>query len=268
MNTFKEILSDHINGRRQIAKLARTDIVKTYRGAAFGWAWALIKPGITIFVYWFAFSIGLRHGKPVAGYPWFLWFISGMIPWFYMKDAITIGAGAIRRYKYLVLRIKFPVDTIPSFVNLSAFLVNCILIAIMLVIFCVMGYPPSIYWLQLPLYMLMMLLFFNMWAIFSSMLSSISVDFLNLVKSLTTALFWLSGIVYDATNISNIWIRRVLMINPVTIICNGFRYTLIYHKWFWEFPHQLRNYCILLVIMTIMACWAYKKLVKDIPDVL
>ncbi|MGN0710016.1 MAG: ABC transporter permease [Anaerovoracaceae bacterium] len=249
-------------------KLAKSDIIKTYRGAAFGWAWAIIKPSVTIFVYWFAFSVGLRHGKPVNGYPWFLWFIAGMIPWFYMKDAIVGGAGAIRRYRFLVLRIKFPVDTIPTFVNLASFAIDCILIAIMVLLYWIGGYPPTIYLLQLPLYMLMMLVFFNMWSIFASMLSAISADFLNLVKSFVTALFWMSGIIYDATGIQTLWIRRILMVNPVTIIVNGFRYTLVYHRWFWEFPHQMRNYCILLVIMTMLACWAYKKLVKDIPDVL
>ena len=47
----------------------RADLVKTYRGAALGWAWAIIKPAVTIFVYWFAFEIGLRAGKDVNRFP-------------------------------------------------------------------------------------------------------------------------------------------------------------------------------------------------------
>ena len=92
MKTIKEILGAHISWRKQIFKLAKADIIKTYSGAALGWAWALIKPTITIFVYWFAFSIGLRVGRDVNGIPYALWLIAGVIPWFYMSDMITQGS--------------------------------------------------------------------------------------------------------------------------------------------------------------------------------
>lgn len=65
MGTFVEIVKEHIEYKQQIFKLAKSDIIRTYRGAALGWLWALIKPVTTIFVYWFAFTIGLRGGKAV-----------------------------------------------------------------------------------------------------------------------------------------------------------------------------------------------------------
>ena len=60
MHSLIEILKDHFQYRQQIFKLAKADLVKTYRGAALGWAWAIIKPAVTIFVYWFAFAIGIK----------------------------------------------------------------------------------------------------------------------------------------------------------------------------------------------------------------
>ncbi len=268
MSTLKEILRDHIRYRKQILKLAKSDIIKTYRGAAIGWAWAIIRPSITIFVFWFAFSIGIRKGQPVDGYPFILWLIAGYVPWFYMRDCLNSGSGAIRRYRYLVKRIKYPVDTIPTFTSLSYFIVNLGLQLIMFLIYVGMGYMPTIYYLQIPFFWLLMFLFFTAWSLFGSMLSAISKDFLNFIKSITSALFWLSGILYDATKIDIEWIRRILMFNPVTIIANGFRNSLIYHKWFWETPTEMRNFAILLVIMFALAVWSYRKLKKEIPDVL
>ena len=113
-----EIIKDHITYLQQIFKLAKADLVKTYRGAALGWSWAIIKPAVTIFVYWFAFSIGLRMGGDVDGYPYFLWLISGLLPWFYMSEMITSGTDTIRKYSYLVTKMKFPVSTIPTFVSI------------------------------------------------------------------------------------------------------------------------------------------------------
>ena len=112
MNIIKEIVTDHIKHRSQIFKLAIADLKKTYSGSVLGWSWAVIRPAILIFVFWFAFSFGLRKGGDVNGYPFFLWLISGMIPWYYMRDMIIGGAGSIRRYKYLVTKIKYPVSTI------------------------------------------------------------------------------------------------------------------------------------------------------------
>ena len=62
LETLKNIIKSHIEYKQQIFKLAKSDLVKTYRGSALGWAWAFIKPTVTIFVYWFAFEIGLRRG--------------------------------------------------------------------------------------------------------------------------------------------------------------------------------------------------------------
>ncbi|MFQ8987824.1 MAG: ABC transporter permease, partial [Intestinibacter sp.] len=184
-----EIIKDHITYLQQIFKLAKADLVKTYRGAALGWSWAIIKPAVTIFVYWFAFSIGLRMGGDVDGYPYFLWLISGLLPWFYMSEMITSGTDTIRKYSYLVTKMKFPVSTIPTFVSISKFIVHLLLVVIVILIFIFMGYPPDIYIIQLPFYMLCMFIFFTIWSLFSSLLASMSKDFGNLVKSMVTAVF-------------------------------------------------------------------------------
>lgn len=267
MRTLKEIIKDHIEYRRQLVQLAKADMKKAY-GGVLGMGWAIIRPAILIFVFWFAFSVGLRKGGDVEGYPFFLWLIAGMIPWFYMRDMITGGAGSIRRYKYLVTKIKFPVSTIPTFVSMGSLATHAGLVVLMIGIFLLFGYRPTIYYLQIPLYMILMFLFFTAWGLFSGVLSSISRDFLNLVKSLTQALFWMSGILYDANGIGQQWIRNILLFNPVTIVVNGYRNALIYQKWFWEDWQQLVNFAIVYGVMLLLAVWVYRKLKKDIPDVL
>lgn len=268
MNTIKIILQEHIQWRHQILKLAKADIIKTYSGAALGWAWALIKPTITILVYWFAFSVGLRQGKDINGFPYILWLISGVVPWFFMSEMITGGAGAIRKYKYLVTKMKFPVSTIPTFISLSKLAVHLCLIVIVMALFLLFGYRPDIYWLQLPLYMFCMVMFFIMWALFSSMLASMSKDFLNLVKSLTTAVFWMSGIMWDINRIATPWVQTVLKFNPVTFVVTGYRNVFIYKTWIWEDASGLLYFAIVFAVMMIAALWSYKKLIKEIPDVL
>ncbi|MCI9038297.1 MAG: ABC transporter permease [Clostridia bacterium] len=262
------IIKDHVTYKQQIFKLAKADLVKTYRGAALGWAWAIIKPAVTIFVYWFSFEIGLRAGKDVNGFPFFLWLISGVIPWFYMSDMLTAGTDTIRKYSYLVTKMKFPVSTIPTFVSISKFIVHLILMAIMIVIFICMGYPPTVYILQLPIYMILMFIFFTIWSLFASLLSSMSKDFGNLVKSMVTAVFWLSGILWNPDTIKIGWVKNILMINPVTFLSNGFRNCFINQVWIFEQPKRLLYFGIVTILLLLLTIWAYKKLRKEIPDVL
>jgi len=268
VKTLINIFKEHITYRKQIFKLAKADLVKTYRGSALGWAWALVKPVVTIFVFWFAFSFGLRAGKPVDGFPFFLWLIAGFVPWFYMSEMITGGASCIRNNKFMVTKMKFPISVIPTFVSLSKLVVHLFLVVIMITLFMAFGFMPDIYLLQLPFYMLLMFIFFNVWGLLGGMLSAISRDFLNLVKSLTQAIFWMSGIIYNVNSIDIPWIRAILNYNPVTIIATGYRHCFIDKVWFFEDLYSMRCYLIVVAVTAIFAILAFKKLYKDIPDVM
>ncbi|MDR2610703.1 MAG: ABC transporter permease [Clostridiales Family XIII bacterium] len=270
MKTIIKILKEHIVWRSQIFKLAKSDIKKTYSGAALGWAWTLIKPSVTIFVFWFAFSIGLKLGKDIGPYPYILWLIAGYIPWFFMSDMLTGGAGSLRKYSYLVTKVKFPIATIPTFVALAQFAVHLMLMVIVILIFAGFGFFPDLYLLQLPIYMLLMLVSFTIWGLFSSMLGAISKDFLNLVKSLTMAVFWLSGIMWDINDIGehHPWLQTILMFNPVTFIATGYRNCFIYKTWIWEQPIAFTCFSATTVIVLALGVWAHYKLEKDVPDVL
>lgn len=268
MKTIVEIVKEHIRWRHQILALAKSDIIKTYSGAALGWFWAIVKPTITILVFWFAFSVGLRMTDDVGEFPFVLWMLAGIVPWFYMSEMITQGAGAIRKYRFLVTKMKFPVSTIPTFTAISKLSVHLILLLIVVAIFLLFGHFPTIYYLQLPIYMFLMVFFFTCWSLFSSMLSSISKDFLQLVKSITTAVFWMSGIMWDVNTIENEVIQTILLFNPVTFFATGYRNVLVYETWIWEQPLAFGCFAIMLVLMFIGAVWSYKKLIREIPDVL
>lgn len=268
MKTLVKIMKEHSSYKNQILKMAKADLQKTYRGAALGWSWAIIKPAVTIFVYWFAFTIGLRMGKDVNGFPYFLWLIAGVVPWFYMSEMITGGTDCIRRYSYLVTKMKFPVSTIPTFVNISKFIIHIILVYLVMIIFRLFGYTLDIYMLQLPFYMLLTFIFFNVWGLFSAPLAVISKDYSNLVKSFITAVFWLSGIMWDPNTIKNKILKKFLKINPVTYLVNGYRNCFINKVWFWESPKTLLCFIAITMFLGILALWVYKRLRKEIPDVL
>ena len=275
LHIFTENLREHWLNRTQVARLSVADLKKTYHGAALGWSWAVIKPVFTIFIYWFAIDIGLRSGKPVGDYPYILWLMAGIIPWFFMNEALTGGTECIRRYSYLVTKMKFPVMTIPTFTNLSKLFVHVCLIAAEIIVFWCAGYPPTVYMLQIPIYMLLMFLFFNAWALFAGMVSAIGKDFSNLVRSLTVGVFWLSGIIWNVDNLigpnstpGKQFLYKLMMLNPVTFICYGYRNAFLNHTWIWDQPKRLLYFLCWYVLLALLSLWAYRKLYKEVPDVL
>ena len=259
---------EHARNTEQTFKMARSDLLKTYRGAALGWAWAIIKPVVTIGVYWFAMVIGLRKGGDVNDYPYFLWLICGLVPWFYMNEMLTQGAESMRKYSFLITKMRFPVSTIPTFVSLSKLAVNLLLLAVVIVIFALFGYAPTVYYLQLPLYIFFSFVFFTAWGLFAAPVSCVSKDFLNLVKSFVFAVFWLSGILWNSDTVKNETLAHLLKLNPVTFLINGFRDSFINGKWFFEKPAELAGFLIITLLMLIVAVWTYRRLRKEIPDVL
>ena len=179
-----------------------------------------------------------------------------------------MGTECIRRYSFLVTKMKFPVATIPTFINISKLIIHIMLVVIVLILFLAFGYKPDIYWLQLPFYILLTFLFFNFWSLFAGPLGTMSKDFTNLVKAFVTAIFWLSGIIWNPDTIGNVTLRKVLNANPVTFLINGYRNCLINKIWFWEQPKRLLYFGILTIILLLIALRTYKKVRKDIPDVL
>ena len=242
--TIVTIVRDHIDYRKQIFKLAGSDLRRTYRASALGWSWAIIKPLVTIFVYWFAFAIGLRRGGDIEGYPFVLWLISGIVPWFYMSEMLTLGTECILRNRYLVTKMKYPVSTIPTFTSISKFSVHLILMMITILIFVITGNELTIYLVQLPFYIS------------------------NLVKSFVTAVFWLSGVLFQVDTMHKGLAHKLLMLNPVTFLCNGYRNCFIYHTWFFDQPKRLLYFAVWLVVIYALGIWSYRRTRSEMADVL
>jgi len=262
------ILKENLYFRRQILKLSKSELIKTYKGAALGPAWAVIKPAITIFVFWFAFALGLRTGSTKDGFSFFVFLLVGMVPWFFMSEAITEGSGCIRKNKHFVTKMPFPVGSIMTYTLLSHLYTHIALLLISYVILLFSGVMPSIYNLQILFYMPMMYLFFTCLAWITAPLSAISKDFENVVKAPIQAIFWLSGIIWDPNTLSSEVLRRIVLLNPVGYFAHGYRNTFLYKKWFWETPFETLGFFVILAAVFFLGAFVYRKLRKTIPDVL
>lgn len=267
IETLKTIFKDNWQWRKQIARLAVFELIKKSRGAVLSWAWLFIKPAIFIFVFWFALDLGLRAGQEMNP-PYFLWLVAGLIPWFFMQEMLGSGSDVLHRYPYLVNKIKFPLSGISSLYSLSQLFIHGGMIIVLLIIYFAMGMPLDIHLLQVPLIVVLMVLFFNVYSILTSQLSALSKDFANLIKAFLTPLFWLSGIIYNVFELGIPWVQNVLMFNPITFFANAYRDAFYSRTWFWENTEALLCFGVVFLLTFLVMLAVYKRVHEEVSDAL
>lgn len=268
MGTLVQILREQWEWRRQIVSLGVFDLRKVMRGAVLGPLWLFAKPAVYILVFWFALDVGLRSGTTEPGMPpYFLWLVAGLIPWFYMQDLVGVGADVFHRYSYLVKKIKFPLCGIPVIYSISTLIIQCGLIVALLVIYFLCGQGLSIYLLQLPIAMAIMFVFFVAFSLMVSCLSGVSKDFRNLMKTLNTPLFWLSGVIFPVDNLGPM-LRLILDFNPITFIIKMYRCAFYSHTWITEDFMAVIGFAIVFVVTVVAATVIYKRTREEVADVL
>jgi len=174
---FLDIITEHKGQAKKIWMLSVNNLVKKYKGAVMGPLWALIKPSFTLFILWFAFTVGIRGGNSVSGYPRFIFMLSGYIPWFFVSEMIVGGSRSIRQNSQFVTKLSFPVSNIMTFCTMSSLIIHLGMCLIMYVILLFAGYGPSIYNLQFFYYMPLMYVFFLVLSWTTAPLSAFSKDF-------------------------------------------------------------------------------------------
>lgn len=269
VSTLSEILKEQWEWRKQILSLGLFDLKKISAGAVLGPLWFFAKPAVYILVFWFALEVGLRSADQTGSdVPYILWLMGGLIPWFYIQEILGTGINIFKRYSYLVTKIKFPLAGIPTIFSISTFVIQLGLVVALLVVYFLCGQPLDLYLLQLPVALVLMFVFFNMFSLVTSLLSAISKDFMNLMKTLSTPLFWLSGIIFNVYNLQLPLVELVLMLNPITFIVTMYRCAVYDKMWIWDKPEAIIGFVVVFVVTLLVTLVIYRRTHEEVADVL
>lgn len=268
---MKELLSlprELIVGRKLIFQLARNDFKKKYAGSYLGIVWAFVQPVVTIMVYWFVFGLALRNPTP-RPVPFVLWLIAGLVPWFFFQDGLVNGTNALLEYNYLVKKVVFRIDILPMVKVVSAIFVHLFFVLVTLILYTAMGYFPTIYTLQVIYYTFCV---FVLVLGLSYMTSSVVVFFRDLTQVINIALqvgVWMTPIMWslDDVGIGGI-LAKILKLNPMFYIVQGYRDAFVNKVWFWERPWLSLYFWIVTLVFWLIGTRLFKKLKVHFADVL
>lgn len=265
----KSVLSmatDLYRNRSLILSLAINDFKTKFAGSYFGIIWAFVQPVCTILVFWFVFQVGFRNND-VGDVAFILWFIAGLIPWFFFSEGWNNATMALLEYSYLVKKVVFKIHILPLVKIMSAFFVHIFFVAFMFAFYLIYGEKPNIYWLQVLYYSGCMFLLIIALSYITSALVVFFKDLGQIMNIVLQFGMWLTPIMWSIDRIPSqfMWLFKL---NPMYYIVQGYRDSLIYNVAFFNNIKQTLYFWVVLSVLMLVGCVLYKKLKPHFADVL
>ena len=264
---FRKFIGHLIENQKLIVTLIKNDFKKQYLGSYLGLFWAFAQPLTFILVIWFVFDVGFR-AAPVSGdTPYFLWLITGIIPWFFFADAVSTGTNSIISNDFLVKKVAFRVSILPLVQIGSAFIIHIFLLSFLIIAFLLYGYTPTLYWLQIPYYLALLIAFVLGVTWLTSSIRVFIKDIGSAIGIIIQIGFWATPIFWNISSIPMKY-QQIIKLNPMTYIVDGFRDTFVNHVWFWEHPLYTLYFYIVTLFVIIVGAIVFRKLRPHFGDVL
>ena len=265
-NILFGLIRDIIANRKFLWQMTLRDFRQRYLGSYLGILWAFIQPAVTVMIFWFVFQVGFKSA-PVNNFPFILWLVCGMFPWFFLNDSILSATNSIIESSFLVKKIVFRVELLPIVKIISALVVHIFFIAVLFAMFAAYGYPISIYNLQFVYYLFAMICLVLGISYLTSALTVFMRDVGQLVGMILQFGFWGTPIFWNLRMVPEQF-QSVLKLNPAYYLIEGYRESFIYHEWFWEHSHLTLYFWLVTACVIFAGAWCFRKLRPHFADVL
>lgn len=254
--------------RKLVLSLAKNDFKTKYAGSYLGIVWAFIQPIVTILVYWFVFSVGLKAGT-VSDYPFVLYLVSGIIPWFFFQDALNGGTNALIEYNYLVKKVVFKISILPIVKIISALFVHVFFVAFALILCACYGYTPSLYTLQIIYYSVCTFLFVLGLVYATSAIVIFFRDLAQIIGIFLQVGVWLTPIMWDIDMLSSHpWLIKLFKLNPMYYVVTGYRDSMLGHVGIWDHASWTIYFWVVTILLFGLGSVIFKRLKPHFADVL
>lgn len=252
--------------RKLMFKLARNDFKTRFAGSYLGIFWAFVQPVVTILVYWFVFQVGLKSGN-VGDYPFVLWLIAGLVPWFFFSDALSAGTSSMLEYQYLVKKVVFDISILPIVKLLSAMFVHLFFMLLTVIIYALYGYTPDLYTLQIIYYSFCTFALSLALVYFTCAVVVFFRDTSQIIGIFLQVGIWMTPIMWQITILPErlVWIFKLM---PMYYIVQGYRDALLDKNWIWERPMMTLYFWAVTIILMIFGTRVFRRLKVHFADVL
>jgi len=272
MKSMLLILKEQVNSIYLIQRLALYEMKSSNKNNYLGIMWEIINPMIQIFVFWFIFGFGIREGQSIEGIPFFQWMLAGIIVWFFVNPSILEGSKGIYKKIKMMSKMNFPMSVIPTYLVMANFYQHLMVTAVIIVILQFIGFPISIYMLQLPYFMIATIAFLLTIVLITSTLTTIVRDVQMFIQAVMRMLLYLSPILWLPVVSPNSpgsteLILFIMKINPLFYIVEGYRSSLLGTGWYIiEQPLYTLYFWIVILVLFSFGSYLHVKFRKHLID--
>ncbi len=265
MKQFFSEFSQIWRGKGMVSELAKADFKKRFAGSYFGILWMFVQPLVTIVIYYLVFTL-LRDGSNDK-YPFILWLVAGLVPWFFFSEAVQLATGSLYEYSYLVKKVVFNISILPVIKIVSALFIHLIFLLIMVAFYLIMGYFPTVYWLQILYYSFSMLVLIMAAGYLASSINVFFRDMTQIVGIILQFGIWVTPIMWEYQLVGG-WVLRLLKLNPMFYIVQGYRDSLLDQVWFWQRPGETACFWVITLLLFWLGTSVFQRLRPHFADVL
>jgi len=260
MKSLFTIVREQISSFYLILRLSAFEMKSAHTNNYLGRLWEILNPIIQLSIYWLVFGIGVRGGQKIqmengTQVPFFIWMVTGMILWFFVNPAISHSSKSIYSRIQLISKMSFPMSAIPSFVIMANFYTHLMLVAVVMFFLQFTDFKLSVYYLQLPYFMLATLIFLLALSLITSTLSTIVRDVQQVVQSVLRMMLYLTPLLWhtDKLVLNGVNLTFLLKLNPLYYLVEGYRASLLGTTWYiLEYAQYTLYFWVLILFMLLL----------------
>ena len=261
------VLKELYKNRYRLIRLANYELKSQYNGTMLGFLWNFINPALQILVYWFVFSIGLNTSPPRGDYPYLIWMIVGIIPWFYISGVLTTSNLSMYNFSGILKRMYIPFSIVPIKTVISGVIGHIWAMVIVFIVIFLSGYGVSSYVFQTLYFLICSISILMGYALLTSAITVVFKDFSKLMSSVIRLLFYITPVVWVQENLPENLVF-ILKLNPFAYIIDGYRDSILYGRslmWHWK---QGCFFWVFTIILFIIGCNVHMKFRKQFIDLI
>lgn len=209
--------------------LARTEFKLRFFGSVLGYVWSLMRPLMLFGVLYFVFVVIAR----LAQFPFFgVYLLTGIVLFTYFAEVTGASVTCLVFREGMLRKIRFPRMVIPLAVSLTA-LFNLAMNLIAVLVFAVIsGVRPRWTWFEMPVLVLLLVIFATGIGMLLSALYVRYRDVQPIWDVISQALFYASPVLYPISKaaghrFAGFNAEHLLLANPLAVIFTQMRYAFL-----------------------------------------
>lgn len=203
--------------------LAWRDILVRYKQTTIGFAWALIRPLLTMIVFTLVFS---KLAKLPSDVPYPILVFAALLPWQFFANAFTEAGNSLISNANMISKVYFPRLVVPISAVIVSFVDFLISGVILVGLMAWYGFSPDWRILTLPLFILVAIAAAVGAGLWIAALNVKYRDFRYIVPFVVQLGLYVSPVGFSSAIVPEQW-RLLYSLNPMVGVIDGFRWAIL-----------------------------------------